>query len=335
MITKLKDVEISVISTAFPKRQESVFEYCEGLVTEREAMRLSKNTGFERLRISEDGVTTCDLCLVAAENIFKNVSIDRKEIDGIIFVSQTPDYILPATSHVLQAKLELTNDIIAIDINQGCSGYIYGLNVASMLVSTGQCNQVLLCVGDTISKLTNKNDRATRPIFGDAGSATIIKNSNKDLKFNFSTFGEKYKAIIVNNSSHRKSVRVDFDEYLNLNGMEIMNFTLDEVPSNIEELLKYFKINKADVDFFAMHQANKLILKSLCERLGVNDEKLPFLAKNTGNTSSASIPLVISDVNVKNRILKNVMMCGFGVGLSVATVLADLSSTIILETVSV
>lgn len=204
MITKIKNVEISVISTAFPKRQESVFEYCDGLVTEREAMRLAKNTGFERLRISDDGVTTCDLCLAAAENIFRNVDVKCEDIDGIIFVSQTPDYILPATSHLLQAKLGLNNDIIAIDINQGCSGYIYGVNVASMLVSTGQCDTVLLCVGDTISKLTNKNDRSTRTIFGDAGSATIIKKGDKELKFNFSTFGEKYNSIIVNNSSHRK-----------------------------------------------------------------------------------------------------------------------------------
>ncbi len=334
MITTLKNIKITAISSALPNNCISVFDYCNNLLSEREAKRLTKNTGFEKLCITDNTMTTADLCFAAGEHIFNSTDIKKDDIDGIVFVSQTPDYILPATSHVLQNRFGLKTDIFAIDINQGCSGYVYGLNVASQLVSTEQCKKVLLCAGDTISKLTNESDRASRTIFGDGASATIIEKGTEKLFFNFKTFGERAKAIIVANSSNKKEEKTNLDGYLALDGMSIMNFTLDEVPANIEELLAQANVDKLAIDKYVMHQANKLIINSLADKLSIDSEKIPFIANNIGNTSSASIPLVLSGL-ADNKVLKQVVLCGFGVGLSIASVITNLSDTKLLQTVRI
>ena len=335
MITKLKNIRVSSISSAVPSNCISILDYCNGLLTEREAKRLSRSTGFEKLCISNENMTTADLCFAAGKQIFNSANVDKNDIDGIVFVSQTPDYILPATSHLLQNRFGLSSDIFAIDINQGCSGYVYGLNIASQLISSGQCQKVLLCAGDTISKLTNEKDRATRTLFGDGGTATIIEKGEQELIFNFKTFGERAKAIISENSSNRKEKNItELDGCLSLDGMSIMNFTLDEVPTNIEELLSYANINKSDINKFIMHQANKLIINSLADRLCVDKELIPFTATELGNTSSASIPLVLGQLS-RSELMGKVVLCGFGVGLSVASVLLNLSDTKILQTVRI
>jgi 3-oxoacyl-[acyl-carrier-protein] synthase-3 len=334
MISDIKGIHINVINAALPHNLFTVTEYTKGLVNEKDAKRLAKNTGFEMLRISDEFVTTADLCFKAAENIFSKSNMKKEDIDAVVFVSQTSDYILPATSHVLQNKLGLSENIVALDINQGCSGYIYGLYISSMLVSTGNCRNVLLCAGDTISKLTAENDRATRTIFGDAGTATIISKGNDRISFNFNTLGKDYSSIIVENNSFRKNNQAEKSKFLSLDGMKIMNFTLDIVPQNIKELLNHVQIDKNEISLYACHQANKLILLSLADKLEIDREKLPFVANKIGNTSSASIPLLFTENYYdKQAELKKVIACGFGVGLSVATAYFDLSDTNIIRTI--
>ena len=333
MITTINGVAIDAIACAVPSNCFSIFDYCDGLVTEKEANRLSKNTGFEKLRITDNKTTTSDLCFNAAEHIFNSDGAYRKsDIDGLIFVSQTSDYYLPATSHELQSRMGLSNNMLCFDINQGCSGYVNGLYLAALLVSSGQCRKVLLLTGDTASKLTSPTDRATRTIFGDAGTATIISVGEQNIVFNIQTFGDRFKAIIVPNSRHRKENLPDNSGYVSLDGMGIMNFTLDEVPKNIEQLLDYTKTSKSEIKLYACHQANKLILKSLADRLGVEQDKVPFIAGETGNTSSASIPLLLAEIADDKKLLQKVCCAGFGVGLSVASCIVDLSSTKFFET---
>lgn len=204
MLSEIKNIRIEAISACLPDKILSLTEYAPNLITEKEVKRFVKNTGFSTLAIADDNVTASDLCRSAAENIFGTANINKSEIDALIFVSQTSDWYLPATSHYLQHKLELSEDILCFDINEGCSGYVQGLYLASVLIQSKQCNKVLLLAGDTISKITNPNDRATRLIFGDAGTASIISGStDKNIYFNINTYGGRYQAIITANSRHR------------------------------------------------------------------------------------------------------------------------------------
>lgn len=332
MLSRFNGVGIKAISACIPSTNYSLLEYGPDIITDKETKRFIKSTGFSNLVIAKEDVTTSDLCYKAAINLFGSIGIDRKDIDGLVFVTQTPDWFLPATCHHLQDRLGLSNNIVCFDVNEGCSGYEQGLYLASLLVSSKQCKNVLLLAGDTISKITNPNDRATRLIFGDAGTASVIGEDNSYMVFNINTYGDKYEAIMTGGSRHRLTHSSEHNGLLSLDGLGIMNFTLNEVPENILDLLDYAKIKKENIDLFACHQANKLILMSLADKLEISRERLPFVAGKTGNTSSASIPLMLCQEKFVD--LANVLLCGFGVGLACASCLTDLSNTNILDVIT-
>ena len=203
MLSKFESIGIKAISACLPENKLSLVEYAPNLITEKEVKRFVKSTGFSKLCISSHAVTTSDMCYAAACNLFAETGIKPGDIDGLIFVTQTPDWYLPATSHYLQAKLNLSQDIICFDVNEGCSGYEQGLYLAATLIASGQCNNVLLLAGDTISKITDPEDRATRLIFGDAGTASIISKMDNEMYFNINTYGDRYAAIMTDGSRHR------------------------------------------------------------------------------------------------------------------------------------
>ena len=332
MLSKFENINIDVVSACLPAKFLPLIEYAPDLITEKEVKRFVKNTGFSHLAIADDNVTTSDLCFEAAENIFKNSAYNKNDIDSLIFVSQTPDWYLPATSHYLQHKLGLSENILCFDINEGCSGYVQGLYLASVLIQAKQCRKVLLLAGDTISKITDAHDRATRLIFGDAGTASIISNNGKEsISFNINTYGDRYKAIITENTRHRSTPPNSASGHLYLDGMAIMDFTLNDVPANIQQLMQYSNCADTDIDYYFCHQANKLILTALADKIGVERNKMPFGAEMTGNTSSASIPLLLCQKQYVD--LHKVMLCGFGVGLACASCIVDLTDTKILDVI--
>lgn len=332
MFSRFNGVGIKAVSSCVPDKSYSLLEYGPDIITEKEIKRFIKSTGFSNLVISRDDVTTSDLCYKAALNLFELYEIDRKDVDGLVFVTQTPDWYLPATCHYLQHKLGLSNKIVCFDINEGCSGYEQGLYIASLLVSSKQCKKVLLLAGDTISKITDPKDRATRLIFGDAGTASIIGKEDTSMLFNINTYGDRYEAIITSGSRHRVTPPSLHNGLLSLDGLGIMNFTLNDVPENMLGLLEFANVKKEEIDLFACHQANKLILMSLADKLEIPREKLPFVAGRTGNTSSASIPLMLCQEKFAD--LSNVLLCGFGVGLACASCLTDLSNTRIMDVIT-
>lgn len=333
MLSEIKNVRIEAISACLPDKILSLTEYAPNLITEKEVKRFVKNTGFLTLAIADNNVTASDLCQKAAENIFCIANISKSEIDALIFVSQTPDWYLPATSHYLQHELGLSEDILCFDINEGCSGYVQGLYLASVLIQSKQCKKVLLLTGDTISKITNPNDRATRLIFGDAGTASVISDSaDKNIYFNINTYGDRYQAIITANSRHRTTPPNTGDGHLCLDGMAIMDFTLNDVPLNMQKLMQFADVADKEIDYYICHQANKLILNALADKIDIAHDKIPFAAGTTGNTSSASIPLLLCQNRYEN--LQKVMLCGFGVGLACASCIADLSDTKILDVIN-
>ena len=332
MLSKFENINVDVISACLPDKVLSLVEYAPDLISEKEVKRFVKNTGFSHLAIADDNVTASDLCFEAAENIFKNSAYSKNDIDALVFVSQTPDWYLPATSHYLQHKLGLSDDVLCFDINEGCSGYVQGLYLASVLIQSKECKKVLLLAGDTISKITDPVDRATRLIFGDAGTASIISNSGKNcIYFNINTYGDRYKAIITENTRHRNTPPNSASGHLSLDGMAIMDFTLNDVPENMHKLMAYSNCADADIDYYFCHQANKLILTALADKIGVERSKIPFAAENTGNTSSASIPLLLCQKQYAD--LHKTMLCGFGVGLACASCIVDLSDTKILDVI--
>lgn len=334
MLGKFENINIDVISACVPSKVLSLVDYAPNLITEKEVKRFVKNTGFSHLAIADENVATSDLCFKAAENIFDNFAYDKSEIDALIFVSQTPDWYLPATSHYLQHRLGLSDDILCFDINEGCSGYIQGLYLSSTLIQSRQCKKVLLLAGDTISKITDPCDRATRLIFGDAGTASIISNNTDNtIYFNINTYGDRYKAIITENSRHRTSFSGfnSMNGYLVLDGMAIMDFTLNDVPKNMQKLIEYSSYTDVDINYYFCHQANKLILTALADKIGVEQSKIPFNAEKTGNTSSGSIPLLLCQNKYTD--LDKVMLCGFGVGLACASCILDLTNTKILDVI--
>ncbi len=343
---KVDNVKVVGMGATVPKYEESNWDY--DLLTEEEQKLLVKTTGIEKRRIAQSGTTTSDLCFHSAKNLLTKLDWNSNEIELLIFVSQSPDYYLPATSIILQDRLGLPKTAIAFDINLGCSGFIYGLSVISTLISTAKIKKALLFSGDVSSFSVNKNDKSTFPLFGDAGTVTALEyNSGANpLYFNLQSDGSGYEAIIIPDGGLRNPTNDEsYIEHqiekgikrsrrnLKLEGMDIFNFSLREVAPNINNLLEYANEDKSEYDYFIMHQANKLMNESIRKKLKIELEKVPYSLAKYGNTSSASIPLTIVS-ELKNKLSKGkhkLILSGFGVGLSWASVLLDTNNLICTE----
>lgn len=320
LLNCVEGINIKAISCVVPRNKVTIQEYAPQLLDEKMAKRMARGTGFSALRIADENTTTADLCAKAAECIFSDY--DRNGIGALVLVTQTPDYMLPATSHILQHRLKLSNDILCIDINEGCSGYITGL-YTSCLLALSLRKPVCLLAGETPSKSTSEKDRATRCIFGDAGTATIIEPGSKSLKFSFASYGDRANVIMMERNSFRKVESPKNDGCVYMDGIAIMNFALSEVSTHIDRALRNCGLQHEDIDLYACHQANKMILSSLAETLRISESKMPFVAGETGNESVASIPMVLTAS--QSQSLSRVCCCGFGVGLSIGLCIGDFS----------
>lgn len=319
-------VRVQRIACAVPEQQFTLEEYAPHLFDEKSAKRMARGTGFSKLRIALEDMTTADFCAHAAERVLMGVG--REAVGALVFVTQTPDEVLPATSHMLQTRLGLSEDLFCLDVNEGCAGYVSGLYAASLICKNMQA-PVLLLAGETPSKITHPQDRATRSIFGDAGTATLLAPGEGTMPFTFQSFGRRRDAIILRNRLCRKSqpAEDEYDGYVYLNGGTIMDFSLEEVPDAIRGMLQALQLKTEDIDLYACHQANRLILRALADKLGVPREKMPFTSGEIGNESSASIPLVLSSVYEGGTDLQCVLCAGFGVGLAISLALIDFSQT--------
>ena len=319
----VKGVKVSEIVCALPSQHFAPIEYAPDLLDEKHARLMARDIGISQLRIAPDDMTASDLFAFAAEKILEHRN--RSDIAAVVFVTQTADYRFPATSHILQDRLGLGNNVLCLDINEGCSGFMTGLYVASTLARNLKAG-VLLGVGDTLSKVTSPKDRASRCIFGDEVAVTLVEPGEHNIPFAFTSYGDKSGFIMMDNSGHRKTATPRNDGYFYMNGLEVLNFSFNEAPEVIKDFKKHNKIDDKDITFYAFHQANKLIVENLADKMGVPNEKLPFVAGDTGNISAASIPSVIVRTGGGAQ-LTNVLCCGFGVGMAVGVCLADFSQT--------
>jgi len=336
-IFTINGVELAAISACVPKKIMRVSEYT--FISEQEQKMFTQGTGVVERRFAANETCASDMCFAAAQQLLKDNKVNLDEIDVLIFVSQSPDYYLPATSVVLQDRLGLTKSTIALDINLGCSGYIYGLSVLSNFLSLPGMRKGLLLCGDKSSPSINYKDKSTYPLFGDAGTASLLqqKATASPMHFNLQSDGSGKEAIIIKDGGTRHPLSDEsFNEKevelgitrtnrdLSLNGIEVFNFSLREVKPNVVDLIDYSKIQIEDLDYVVMHQANKLMNESVRKKLKISIEKVPYSLHKFGNTSSASIPLtIVSELQHKLPKTKKMLLTGFGVGFSWGSVLLE------------
>jgi 3-oxoacyl-[acyl-carrier-protein] synthase-3 len=302
--------------------------------------RLRQMTGIERRALAPPGVTALDLGEQAARRLLAGLQVDPATLDAILFVTQTPDHAQPCNANLLHARLACPKSVAAWDVNQGCSGWVYGLYQAFAMVAGGGARRVLLLAGDTISQIVNLEDRAVAPLFGDACAATLVERAAVPAPawFALHSDGRGARAIWVPAGGRRQpldagppAAEADADGNLrgaadlHMNGLEVFNFTLREEPGAVRELLAFAGHDLGQVDGFALHQASRFIHQNLLKRLGVDEERAPFSAgAHYGNQSSASVPGVLCHA-FGDRLRREplTMLCsGFGVGLSWAGCLA-------------
>ena len=332
------NIAIKGISAVIPK-QELLLTDDKSLYNgdEKKIKRVINSSGFLKRRVTDKNVMTSDLCFYAAEDLIKNLNVNKEEIDALLFISYTPDYLMPATSYTLHKRLGLSSDCIVMDIPQACSGYVIGLYQSSMLINSG-CKKVLLLVGDSFSKFSDMFINNTAPVFGDAGSATIIEyNKNADQNyFNINSYSEDYDALICKNGAFKNPPSKDNfyenDQFIynsKMDGGRIFDFTMQNIAPSIQKLLDYAKIKNTDIDEYIFHQANKFILENIAYQLNIDVSKISTeTLTNYGNQCGASIPCTIANV-YRNKVRNNNVKClmsGFGVGLSVANAIINLNN---------
>ncbi|MBV8633718.1 MAG: ketoacyl-ACP synthase III [Burkholderiaceae bacterium] len=299
------------------------------------ATKIFDKTGIRTRGIAAAGETAGDLAFNAALKLFSNGVVRPADIDFIILCTQAPDHILPTTACILQNRLGIPTTAGALDVNLGCSGYVYGLSLAKGLIETGSARCVLLLTADTYSKYIHPLDKSVRTLFGDGATATaLVADATTQASvgpFVFGTDGSGAEHLIVPAGGFRHpadaasaaehkddSDNVRSANHLYMNGAEVMAFTLREVPRSVSALLGKSNLAIEDIDYFVLHQANRFMLESLRKKLKIPAERMPVYLEEVGNTVSSTIPLTLNSMFKDGKLTstKRLMLIGFGVGLS-------------------
>lgn len=312
-------------------------------IEENEKNRLTKKTGILRRHIAGEGELASDLAVKAAEKLF-NKGLDRNKVDFLLFCTESPDYILPPTACLLQNRLGLSRHIGAFDYNLGCSGFVYGLGIAKGFIESGQAKNVLLITAETYSKHINPQDHSTAPLFGDGASAIWIEGVETEISgiraLHYGTDGSRAENLIIPVGGMRNPYGVEKEEttdqyknirdnyHLQMVGSAISEFSLEVVPETLQNILADSGLAKENVDYYVFHQANNFMLKYLQQKCDLLD--VPYWNDVTeyGNTVSSSIPIALEDMLKANqdKHLQNVVIMGFGVGLSWGGGIIDLTN---------
>ncbi len=324
----VKNVAIVGMSAAVPKQIMPTISTTD----KYDANAFAETTGVIEKRYSND-FTTSDLGEAAAEQLIVDLGWNRKEIGALVFVSQTPDYILPATSCILQDKLGLSKDCYSLDISLGCSGWVYGLSVISSLMQTGMIKKGILIAGDARKQCFEEPDQ----LFGFAATVTAVEYQEgaEGFKFHFGTDGSGYDAIIKPVGGCRNQVtakdleavmcedgRMRHGFQTLMKGMDVFAFGITTAPKSIKKLVAEYELNTENIEYYVFHQANRKMNDTISKKLKLKEEQVPYSMTHFGNTSSASIPItIVTQLADKIANKKTEMIgCGFGVGLSWGTV---------------
>jgi 3-oxoacyl-[acyl-carrier-protein] synthase-3 len=308
----------------------------------KEVDKVVKMAGVRTRHIAPESICSSDLCVAAAKRVLQQLQWTPESIDALIFVTQSPDYLLPSTSCLAHRDLGLSDRCASFDVGLGCSGYPYALWLANMMLSGGGLKRVLVLHGETPSRFSDGSDRAVALLFGDAGSATALgadpTRSAPPWSFSLHTDGSGWRDLIIEGGGFRDRMPADPRKLcVAMNGANVFNFTIRRVPSLVEETLSAASVSPEAVDYFVLHQSNLFIIKYLAKKMHIPESKLPLTIQRFGSTGGPSVPLTITQGNLvrpADRALK-LLLVGYGVGLSWGSALIDLASDAILDHVEV
>lgn len=343
-------VRFAGIAAAVPQQQEDNAALTS--LSEKSKNEIINQVGIRYRHVAPDGVTAADLCEASAKPLLKELGWSTSEIGILVFVTQTPDHIVPGTATQLQNKLGLPQNSICLDLNQGCAGYVYGMSVIVGMMSSFGIQKGLMLVGDTITKMVSKEDNSIHPIFADAGSATAFELSENAPKmvFGIGSKGADFEAIHVPYGGFRnptteeslrpqevsEGVRRNLNQ-LAMNGQAVFTFGLSTVAAEIGKLLKETETDSADIDYLVLHQANQFLNDTIARKVGFSKDKTPSSLRDFGNTSCATVPVtLVSQLSdqLSSKHLR-LMLSGFGVGLSWGNVILETDKVVCLPMIQV
>lgn len=348
MFCTFSHVRVAALQACVPPNEISIMDELEYYGGNRKKVeRLRRAIGLNTRRVCPEGVTASDLCCQAADELLDSNHIRRDEIDALLFLSQTPDYQMPATACVLQDRLGLSQECAALDLSQGCSGYVYGLWMAASLMASGACKKLLLLVGDAFPP-RNPANRVVSPIFGDSGTATLLVHdpSAPDMSFALGTNGSGHELIAMPAGRARRPLSLDrladaelYEDTLDaegnpwrmlqpyMNGRKISDFSLQVVPPHIKNFMERARVSHEDITHLFLHQANGQIVECVTEMAGFSPSMIwSETFSRYGNLACASIPVAICDrLGNSRQDSGRMLLCGFGVGLSWASCLVDMA----------
>lgn len=322
----VKYAAIGPIAVHLPERVETN-EQLQAQFPDWDMGLIYAKTGIARRHIAAPNECASDLGVAAAQALFRSFDIDPQSIDFLLLCTQTPDYPLPTTACLMQERLGLRTTCGALDFNLGCSGFVYGLSLAEGFIRSGSAQRVLLITAETYSKYIHPTDRSLRTIFGDGAAATLIDGADRPSlsTFQFGTDGRGADTLLVTRggarpaeSAHQPRHRHRWPSDLYMDGPSLINFTVDAVPALVASILAAADLNRDDIRLYILHQATLKMLTQLQERLGLDEERLPIVLRDFGNTVSSTIPIVIDVLRRSGRIepaTRNLLV-GFGVGWS-------------------
>jgi 3-oxoacyl-[acyl-carrier-protein] synthase-3 len=335
MHLKFKNKKITGILSVLPSNEIHYLDEIGNYnFSEKQSIKLGKIMGYGTQRIVDDKTSVSDLCFFGINYLIDNQLLDKNSIGAVVLCTQSPDYFLPATSNVISGRLALSQDVISMDINQGCAGFEVGLMQAFMLLNTGNIDKVLLLNADVLSKKISVKDRNSRPLVGDGATITIIENSTDDEEIDMfikmdgtSALSLQIPAGGFSLPSTKETAELKEDEsgnlraldHLVMKGDEVFNFVQTKVPEMIQEMFDTLKIDKSYFDYYLFHQPNKFMLEKLAEKMNIPYEQMPNnISQKYGNGSSTTVPLNVCE-NIGEKALSNsysVCFGGFGVGLT-------------------
>lgn len=332
---EINNVAIKGMAAAVPK---NIVKNIDDYKKWGDYSKVERIIGIEQRHVCPPDMCVSDLFYAAGERIIQELGWDKSEIDAIVVVCQTPDYIQPPTACILQYRLGLSEDCFATDIPHGCSGWVYGLSILSSLMQNGYIKKGLLFSGDTPTKCVSSEDKTTWPLFGDAGTVTALEYEEKApaIHFCLNTNGKGYKDIIIKDGGYRNPFNehtldmVDYGDgivrnsnHLAMDGMSVFSFAISKAPQQVKDLISHFNIDTNIIDYYVLHQANMFIDEKIRRKMKLSVDKVLYCIQEFGNTSSGSIPLsLVSQIpdKLKEGHL-NLIGSGFGVGLSWASAL--------------
>jgi len=345
-LLKFKDKGIRAISSVVPKRvvktRDLAYEWGSDHIE-----KFIAATGIEERRFAEVGECSSDLCIQAAMNIFDQTDIKKEDIDMLIFVTQTPDYKVPGTAISIQERLGLSKNTITYDLSLACSGFIQGLLMAYTFLNSSEIQNVMLMVGDTLSKVISPKDNGTGLLLGDAGTASVLSKGEKygESFFSIRTDGANIKSVYIpaggmKMPSSVETIKLETEEdgsirskeQLIMVGDDVFSFAISELPKDIKRLLEFSGRSLDDVNYCAFHQSNDFMMNYIAKKVKVDKSKILHSIEKFGNTAGTSIPLCLT-AN-REKIVESdklLLMNAIGAGFAYGTVLLNLIDCNILK----